>query len=192
MAGPLALAGAPRPAHCVEESVSRAELAARFEAILAREGAALRRVTASYAADSGRREDLFQDICLALWTALPRFRGEASERTFVFRVAHNRGIAAAARRGLATAELDAAEEVADRGPDPAAAAEQRQRQASLQQAVRRLPLGLRQALALALEGFSYREIGEVMGISEGNVAVRVTRARKALRELLGEERRSRA
>lgn len=186
----VALAGAHRPALPVEKDVSRAELAARFETLLAREAAALRRVAASYAADHGRREDLFQDICLAIWTALPRFRGEASERTFVFRIAHNRGIAAAARRSTATEDLAAVEELADGGASPEAAVERRQRQASLQGAVRHLPLGLRQVLTLTLEGLSQREIGEVIGISEGNVAVRLTRARKTLRERLGEDRRS--
>jgi DNA-directed RNA polymerase specialized sigma24 family protein len=40
-------------------------------------------------------------------------------------------------------------------------------------------------LVLVLEGLSYREIGEVLGISENNVAVRVARARVALARQLG-------
>ena len=43
----------------------RAASEARFDAILRREGAALRRVAAAYEADPARREDLFQDVCLA-------------------------------------------------------------------------------------------------------------------------------
>ncbi len=182
----VVLAGWFRAARHEEEELQRAaDVEARLAAILAREGPALRRVAASYARDAARREDLFQDICLALWTALPHFRGESSERTFVFRIAHNRGIAAAARRREVTEDLTAAEEVADAGPNPEAAADHRQRRAQLQEAVAGLPLALRQVLTLALEGLSHREIGEVIGISEGNVAVRLTRARKQLQARLG-------
>lgn len=159
----------------------------RFEQLLAEEGAALARVAASYVADAARRDDLFQEICLAIWQALPRFRGESSLRTFVFRIAHNRGLAAVARRRPTGEPLDLAEEVADARPTPELAADQRQRRERLAAAVRELPLALRQALTLALEGLSQREIGEVLGISEGNAAVRLTRARKALKKLLGEE-----
>ena len=53
---------------------------------------ALRRMAASYERDPSRRQDLVQDIWLAVWQALPRFRNECSERTFVFRIAHNRAV----------------------------------------------------------------------------------------------------
>ncbi|MSV36373.1 MAG: hypothetical protein EXQ47_12375 [Bryobacterales bacterium] len=42
--------------------------------------------------DGAEGDDLLQEITLALWAALPRFRGESSERTWVYRVAHNTGI----------------------------------------------------------------------------------------------------
>lgn len=44
------------------------------------------------------QEDLTQDIALALWNALPSFHGECSERTFVYRIAHNRGVNHLVRR----------------------------------------------------------------------------------------------
>lgn len=168
----------------------RSDAAQRFEALLAREGAALMRVAASYERDPARREDLFQDICLALWQALPRFRGDSSERTFVFRIAHNRGLSVVARRSTSSAALEEAGEVVDSALDPESAAAGRQRSERLVAALQTLPIGLRQVLSLTLEGLSQREIAEVLGISENNVAVRVTRGRQALRRVLGEEDRS--
>ena len=50
----------------------------------------------------------------------------------------------------------------------------------LADAVRRLPLGQRQAVVLYLEDFSQAEIAATLGITEGAVAVRLTRARDAL------------
>jgi RNA polymerase sigma factor (sigma-70 family) len=160
----------------------------RYDQILRRDGAALRRVAGAYEKDPGRREDLFQDVCLAVWQALPRFRGDSSERTFVFRIAHNRGLTHRSRRGpdaAAGEDLEtAAERLADPGPGPEAAAHEGERRERLRQAVLALPLEPRQILSLTLEGLSNLEIADVLGITENNVAVRLSRARRALRQIL--------
>src|SRR3954463_9150776 len=49
----------------------------------------VRRLCGAYASAAADREDLFQDIFLAVWRALPSFRGDASARTWVYRIAHN-------------------------------------------------------------------------------------------------------
>ena len=160
----------------------------QYDRILREHGPALRRVAAAYEADPARREDLFQEICLALWQALPRFRAESSERTFAFRIAHNRGLTHGWRaRGSVMADLDEAEEVADPRQDPEGELEEGERRDRLREAVRRLPLTARQVVVLSLEGLSQREIGDVLGITENNVAVRLTRARKLLRQALETE-----
>ena len=55
----------------------------------------------------------------------------------------------------------------------------------LQAAVQALPIGLRQVVVLTLEGLSNAEVADIVGISENNVAVRLTRARAALSRSLG-------
>lgn len=155
----------------------------RYNRILREHGPALRRAAAVYEADPARREDLFQDVCLALWQALPRFRGDCSERTFAFRIAHNRGLSHGWRaRGTSAAGLEEAEEIADQRRDPESELCERDRRERLREAVRRLPPVAREVVALSLEGLSHREIGEVLGLTENNVAVRLTRARKLLRQ----------
>lgn len=146
---------------------------------------AIRRLAASYEREPARRQDLIQEIWLALWQALPSFRGDCSERTFVFRIAHNRGVSHI-RHWLRrrTEELDEEAPVIDERDDPLGHAIKRQRQERLRAAVLHLPLGLRQVVVLALEGLSHREAGDVLGLSENNVAVRLTRARAALAQLL--------
>ena len=78
---------------------------ARFGRILQAHGPSLRRLASAYARDSSDADDLLQDICFAIWRALPGFRGECSERTFVFRIGHNRGLSFRMRQRLVT-ELD--------------------------------------------------------------------------------------
>ena len=155
-----------------------------FESLMAENGAALFRLAAGFTNSAADRDDLFQEMVLAIWKSLPKFRGESSARTYLFRVAHNRGIAYLVRRRMFQA--NEAEQLAVRDPAPGPerqleAKEQRQR---LLDAVRRLPFAYREVITLALEGLNYAEIGEVTGLSEANIGKRLSRAKTVLRELL--------
>ncbi len=161
------------------------ELRERFHQILAAHGAALWRLAGSYAPGSSDRDDLYQDICLAIWRALANFRGESSERTFVFRVAHNLAISRRWRGRPRASDLDAAAALTDPTPTPEEALHADERRRGLALAVSALPLALRQVITLSLEGLPHAEIAEVLGVSENVVAVRMHRARAALRESLG-------
>jgi RNA polymerase sigma-70 factor (ECF subfamily) len=163
-------------------------VADRFSALLEVHGGALGRLAATYAWNRADREDLYQEIVTAIWLALPRFRGDCSERTFIFRIAHNRGLAYLAKRRLPV--TSSAEEIedgfADRGPDPEQALAIEQQGQRLLDAIQQLPLAYRQVVTLTLEGLSYGEVAEVLGISEGNVGARLTRARQMLRKRIGD------
>ncbi|MDR2214228.1 MAG: sigma-70 family RNA polymerase sigma factor [Nevskiaceae bacterium] len=159
----------------------------QFHALLTANLPALRRLAASYAGRMAEQEDLVQDIALALWQALPRFRGESSSRTFLFRIAHNRCLSYLSRRrindSLDELELDPADPMAS----PEQTLDNQQASQRLLQAVHRLPLNHRQVVVLALEDLDYQEIAAVLGISENNVGVRLNRARAQLRIALGED-----
>jgi RNA polymerase sigma-70 factor (ECF subfamily) len=162
----------------------------RHEALIAESAPALWRLTAGYVTSPAERDDLFQEICLALWTALPRFRGDCSERTFVYRIAHNRAMTFTARARASPADLWEARHVEDARPRPdeeLAATQSRER---LLAAIRSLGVGLRQAITLHLEGLTHAEIAAVLGISENLVAVRLHRAGAELRQRLQREERT--
>lgn len=159
-----------------------------YQRLLAENGGALRRVAATYEADPSRQEDLLQEIFLALWRALPSFRGESSERTFLFRIAHNRGLSHLLKtKKTPLVELEGLEEeeqegiLADPRQDPEKNAAERQDRARLLEAIRVLPLVPRQILTLCLEGLPHKEIGEVLGLTENHVAVQLHRARHKVR-----------
>jgi RNA polymerase sigma-70 factor (ECF subfamily) len=164
--------------------LSAVELEHRLDSLLALHGASLARLAGSYVREAVDRDDLLQEIAVAIWQALPRFRGECSERTFLFRIAHNRAIAFISRRHLPLRETDEAFDVEDARPNPEEAMATGQQGQRLLDAIQRLPVSLRQVVTLALEGLSYAEIGDVLGISETNVGARLTRARQRLRQLL--------
>ena len=160
---------------------------ARFLGIIEQYQPALRRLVNSYETDSGRREDLFQEIALGVWQALPRFRGESSERTWLYRIAHNIAISTLeSRRRRDTRELPMPDSVEQMGrwkdPDRALVV-QEQRQAVLR-AIQELPPVDKQLIVLHLEGLSYQEIEEVSGLSESAIASRLSRIRDRLTDLI--------
>ena len=158
----------------------------QLERVLAAHAAALARLAASYESRPALREELMQDIAFALWRALPSFRHEASEKTFVMRIATNRCLSHIAARPPAADDLDAAGEVADTMPRPDELAARMQAAGRLQAAVRNLPLPLRQVMVLAFEGLSNEDIATVLGLSAGNVGVRLHRGKALLKASLGE------
>lgn len=158
-----------------------------FETLVAEHGPAIRRVAASYEHDPGLAEDLTQDMLVAIWRAWPRFRGEASARTFVLRIAHNRGASHALTQSRLPRSTDQIPDM--QSPDGSALdrAERQEQADRLLAAVRALPLGQRQLVTLALEGLSYAEMAAVLDISSNLVGVRLNRARHALSKQLAAE-----
>lgn len=159
-----------------------------FDEVFAEFSPALARMAASYAPPGPAREDLNQEILMALWQAIPRFEGASSLRTFVFRVAHNQCIDAIRRGKINLAEPEELDTMPARQDSPEQHAAHLQQLERLARSMRaHLSPSHRQALSLALEGFSHQEIAETMGISLSAVAVRVHRARQTLKSLESEE-----
>ncbi len=157
-----------------------------LERVLLAHGSALGRLAASYESRPALREELLQDIAFALWRSLPSFRHEASEKTFVMRIATNRALSHISARPPAADGLDAADEIEDSMPRPDEFAARLQTAGRLQAAVRGLPLPLRQVMVLAFEGLSNDEIAGVLGLTAGNVGVRLHRGKAMLKASLGE------
>ncbi len=155
--------------------------------MLVENGAMLRRIASAYEADRERRRELEQDILLAVWRALPGHRGPAPLRAFIARVAHNRAITHVAREAAEPRRQPLDEAAPSADPTPHDAAEARNLQARLGQAVRALPLPLRQPALLTLEGFAPAEIAEILGLNANAVSIRLTRAKAALRQALNPE-----
>jgi RNA polymerase sigma-70 factor (ECF subfamily) len=154
--------------------------------LLREHAASISKIAAAWTRTSMERDDLTQEIAFALWRAMPAFRGESSERTFILRIAQNQAITHASKRRASPDPLT--DEVESGAPDPERACAVAEQRRDLLAAIRRLPDAARQVITLALEGLSPAQGAEVLGISENNAAVRLSRARSALRrEMRGEK-----
>jgi len=142
----------------------------------------LSRIVSSYEADPALQQELLQDVSLAIWQALPKFRGTGSLKGYVARVAQNRCITHVSKavRQPRSAALD--DNMAEDTEGLEESINRKQMRMQLLDGVRELPLNLRQVTTLALEGFSHREIGEALGISENNAMVRFSRAKTMLKK----------
>ncbi len=155
----------------------------RLDDIIARHGSAIARVAATYEADPTLRQDLVQDLLLAIHLSLPQLKDPALTAPFIFRIAHNRcvtHVVQSSRRRRLTQSLPEP----DPSPSPEDELLQSERNHRLAAALRRLPLAYRQVLSLALEGMSYGEIAAVLDISVSNAGVRLTRGKTMLKDLL--------
>jgi RNA polymerase sigma-70 factor (ECF subfamily) len=160
------------------------DLRARFLRLFEEYAPALERLAGAYALSRPDREDLVQEIATALWRALPAYRGDASERTWLYRIAHNVAITARVKQRKRDQRELAQESLPD-FPQAGAGAEQdllaQERRRILFAAVRQLGLADRQITVMHLEGLSGAEIEAVSGVAEGAVATRLSRIREKLR-----------
>lgn len=150
----------------------------------------LRHIITGFEAKSAIQDELFQEIALNIWRALPKFRQDSAVKTFVARIAHNvlaTHVAKSVRTVKADQDLTSISSEAEKDhsqPTPYQSLNQSQRQQKLASAIRQLTLEQQQVITLALEGMSYLEIAEVLAITTNLVGVRLQRAKSALAQLL--------
>ncbi len=176
--------GQPIPAAEGSKRAAAGKAGVRFEQIVADYGPLISRIAMSYEADPGLRQDLVQQVFLAIWQALPGFRGESSLKTFVAKIAQNRSISHVVKRVREppVAPLDELAAVERSTPEDNVNSS-RERQLLLR-ATQDLPLPQRQVIVLVLEGFDYAEIAEMLEIPANALALRLTRAKTALKSIL--------
>jgi RNA polymerase sigma-70 factor (ECF subfamily) len=153
-------------------------------------GGAVLKVARAYSLNSEDCQDLVQEILLQVWRSLPQFQGRASACTWVYRVALNTSLGwrrKERRRQVREQPLLEVESLPVAGLDGAEQAAEREIVQRLYAAIRQLPKTDSALVLLHLDGLSYRQMAEVLGISESNVGAKLNRAKKALGELMNEE-----
>ena len=161
---------------------------ALFNAWVGQHLALVGRVARSYADTEEDCQELVQEILLQVWLSIPQFERKAKPSTWIYRVAINTALAWQRRNERQRRRqfqpivwgMDVAKNETEQ-------AHQWERIERLHAAIRRLAKADAALVLLYLDDLSYREIAEILGISEVNVGVKLNRVRKALAELMKEE-----
>lgn len=131
-----------------------------------------------YADTETDREDLFQEISIQVWRSVPNFRKEAAVTTWLYRVALNTAIKwnrverkhQVGRQAIEDETLLLQKNMQQRD----------ERLDWLYEEIGKLDVIDRSLCLLLLDGFSYVEMSDILGISESNVGVKIHRVKKYL------------
>lgn len=162
-----------------------------FDEVYERFGEMVYNLALRLSANREEAADLTQEIFLRIYRHLGSFGGRSTLKTWVFRIAINHCRDRLSRHFPAMQSIDADPEegggiaIADpgRGPEDLAVAADEGRRVA--EGLARVPPVFREAVVLRdLEGLSYEEIAEVLGVRVGTVRSRIARGREQLRTLL--------
>jgi RNA polymerase sigma-70 factor (ECF subfamily) len=142
------------------------------------------RIALSYEADPSLRHELIQDIMLAIWVALGNYRGEASLSTFAASIAQKRCISHVSKRAREPRQVELPIDLPSAAPPPDEVVLGNDQKRQLVESIQQLPIPQREAIVLCLEGFSYSEIGVILGISPNAVMLRCQRAKATLKSIM--------
>jgi RNA polymerase sigma-70 factor (ECF subfamily) len=161
--------------------VTTAEQNRCFDEWLTHHRAVLHHVANGFAAGDDRN-DLMQELLLAVWRAVPAFRHSAQPATFIYRVAHNAALTWKRTERNYRARVDRFSELSASGllPRSRDGNSEQEMLEHLYTAIRTFPPLDRSLLLLQLEGLSYSQMAEIHGLSESNVGVRLTRLKQKL------------
>ena len=133
------------------------------------------KIVRAYAATD--HDDLFQEIIIQIWHSIPAFRQESSATTWLYRISLNTAIkwTRKQRKHYQAETLENVQHILEENriqPD--------ERLVWLYEEIHKLDEIDRSITLLLLEGFSYKEMAVILGITESNVGVKINRIKKQL------------
>jgi len=133
-----------------------------------------------YANDAEEKKDLYQEVLLQAWKGWPSFRQESKFSTWLYRICLNT-IFTQQRKKHRVDYTNSLEEIS---PTVQNSVTQKEDVVRLRQAIRQLSETDRAIISMNLDGYENAEIGEMLGISNNHVAVKLHRIKQQLGNLL--------
>ena len=135
-----------------------------------------------YAFTEADRQDLFQEIVMQLWKAFPRFKGDAKFSTWLYRVSLNTAITGLRKKKDIIQSFEPASlptNISDENLNQ----QQEERLQQMYLAIEQLNQLEKAVVMLYMEDRSYEEMEEILGISQGNLRVKMNRIKEKLSKL---------
>ena len=135
------------------------------------------KIVRAYAFNVMDQDDLFQEIIIQIWHSIPAFRREASVTTWLYRISLNTAIkwTKKERKHYQSEALEGVQHILQEGRK-----QTDERLTWLYEEIYKLDEIDRSITLLLLDGFSYKEMAAILGITESNVGVKINRIKKQL------------
>jgi len=148
-----------------------------FEEWLALHKGLIFRIVRAYAFKAMDQDDLFQEIIIQVWHSVPAFRQESSTTTWIYRISINTAIKwiRKEQKHYQAETLDNVQHILQES-----GMQIDERLAWLYEEIYKLDKIDRSIAILLLDGFSYKEMAAILGITESNVGVKINRIKKRL------------
>lgn len=130
------------------------------------------------------RNDLLQEVLLAVWKSIPAFRGQAKPSTYLYRVSHNAALLWTRTEKNYQKRITQFNALTPDDSGHGKNSLEEERLADLYSAIRQLKPLDRSLILMSLDGVSYRDMAEVLGLSESNVGVKINRIKNQLAQTL--------
>jgi len=147
----------------------------------------LYRICSIYSENTEDSKDLFQEVLVHIWKSMNSFKGNSSISTWMFRIALNvclRFQSKHTKNQKRFIRLDSLT-ISNVGDEESNGKDNEQLMA-LRKCVKKLKEGDKALVALYLEGLAYREISEILGLSENHIAVKIKRIKSKLFNCINE------
>ncbi|MFD2824517.1 RNA polymerase sigma factor [Lacinutrix iliipiscaria] len=141
----------------------------------------LYRICSIYSDNNEDSKDLFQEVLVHIWKSMSSFKGSSSIDTWIFRIALNvclRFKSKHKKNQNRFIRLDSMT-IANIGSEKANE-EDNEKLIALRKCIKKLNEGNKAIVALYLEGLAYREISDILGLSENHIAVKIKRIKSKL------------
>ncbi len=158
-----------------------------FEAWMRDHQGIIFKVSHSFAAKIAEQEDLAQEIRICIWKSIPSFDQRCKASTFIYRISLNCAISW--QRGYQSRQSKREKYKQSIEYETPLAEAPDERIDLIYREIRKLSEAERALILLQLEGHSYRDISDTLGISVANVGVRLNRVKAKLVAQLKERNR---
>lgn len=148
----------------------------------------LLRISSSYTEDTSEAQDLFQEVLINIWRALPNFKGDSAISTWMYRIALNVSLRHRAKlnreksRFSRLKSLTIEQVVHDENESS-----DKNKLFFMRSCIRTLDDADKAVITLYLEELSYREISKITGLKENTIAVKVKRIKEKLLNCIKEK-----
>jgi RNA polymerase sigma-70 factor, ECF subfamily len=132
------------------------------------------------------KEDYYQEMLIRLWKSFPSFKNQSAFSTWLYRVAINTAIDIIRKNNLKPRHTELSK--IDYNIPEIEQNSESDKKDLLYQAINQLPDVEKAIIILYLEDYSYKQIAEIVGISESNTGVKINRIKDLLTKMLKNEK----